>query len=303
MTTRWEVESAIRASNIEPPGRHIVLTLLTLTVAATAEIPPAHAPTFTDMERETGLSRSALTEWMRALADGGWVARVAFPEESRPGFRLSIGDPNAARAPRSNRKPRSANPDAACRQAVRPELDSIPPGGMAHTAERYADVPPGGTTEAGHLFLDSPTGSQTRTNPEPAPASGPAGRSSAKKHASKTEEKPREDVERICKYLAEWIIRNGSRQPTISKEWRDEARRLIDRDKRPVEEIRDVIRWCQRDPFWRKNILSMPKFRQQYDRLRLGWEDDPDNTRRSSGPTNQPYRNQNDDEYTKWVSQ
>lgn len=181
-------------------------------------------------------------------------------------------------------------------------LDGMPPGGTPHTAERYTDVPPGGTADGPHLLMDSPTESQTLSNLDPAPASGLAGRTSTKKRTTKTADEPREDVERICKYLAEWIIRNGSRRPTISKEWRDEARRLIDRDKRPVEEIRDVIRWCQRDPFWRKNVLSMPKFREQYDRLRLGWIDDPDNTRRTSTPAGQPYRNQSDNDYLEWIN-
>lgn len=302
MTTRWEVEKAVKASAIEPTGRHILLTLLTSSVAGTAEIPPAHVPTFTDMERETGLSRSALAEWMKALTDGGWVSRVPFPEESRLGFRLAIGDPNAARPARKKRDNEVNATDGAYRQAVQTELVPVPPGGMTHTAQRYADVPPGGTSDAALLFLDSPTGSQTLTNLDPAP---PSGRGKPKRTSKTTTDEPREDVERICNYLAEWITRNGSRKPTIGKEWRDEARRLIDIDKRPLDEIRDVIRWCQRDTFWRKNILSMPKFRAQYDRLRLGWQDDPDNTRRagSTGRGHEPYRNTHDDaDYERWAN-
>ena len=30
-----------------------------------------------------------------------------------------------------------------------------------------------------------------------------------------------------------------------------------------------LIRWCQADPFWRRNVLSMPTFRAKYDQLRL----------------------------------
>lgn len=303
MTTRWEVESAINASNIEPTGRHIVLWFLTKTVAATAEIPPAHAPTYSDMEKGTGLSRSALTEWMKALGDGEWIQRASFEAESRPGFRLAIGDPNASRAPRPKRGQAAAGLDGAYRQAVQPALVDMPPGGTPHTAERYVAVPPGGTASEPHLPLDSPTESPTLSNLDPAPAAGRTGRTPAKKRAAKNSEQPREDVDRICKYLAEWIIRNGSRQPTITQEWRDEARRLIDRDKRPVEEIRDVIRWCQRHPFWRKNVLSMPKFREQYDRLRLGWKDDPDNINRGAAAASQPYRNQDDNAYLEWINQ
>jgi hypothetical protein len=30
-----------------------------------------------------------------------------------------------------------------------------------------------------------------------------------------------------------------------------------------------IIDWCQTDAFWKGNILSMPKFREKYDRLRI----------------------------------
>lgn len=305
MTTRWEVEAAINASNVEPTGRHLVLWFLTLSVAATAEIPPPYAPTYTAMEEGTGLSRSALTEWMKALVDGKWISRATFAGESRPGFRLMIGDPNAARAPRKANKQGTKNADGAYRQAVRPAPTLMPPSGTTHTAERYADVPPGDTAAGSHLLKDSPTESPTpNTTPDPAPAAGRAAPKKRTTKAPKTEE-PREDVDRICTYLAEWIVRNGSRRPSITKEWRDEARRLIDRDGRPLDEIQKVIRWSQRDQFWRKNVLSMPTFRKQYDRLRLGWEDDPDNKKRGDGRTQggyEPYRNFDDDAYLEWIN-
>lgn len=40
-------------------------------------------------------------------------------------------------------------------------------------------------------------------------------------------------------------------------------------DKRDAGEIKRVIDWCQRDPFWQSNILSAGKLRQQYDKLVL----------------------------------
>lgn len=65
------------------------------------------------------------------------------------------------------------------------------------------------------------------------------------------------------------MIRNEVRRPVITKKWRTEARLLIDKDRRPLDEIRAVIAWCQKDSFWKANILSMPKFREKYDQLRL----------------------------------
>ena len=86
------------------------------------------------------------------------------------------------------------------------------------------------------------------------------------------------DVERICAYLAEWIVKNGSKRPTITKKWRTEARLLIDKDGRNLDEIRAVIAWCQRDTFWRSNILSLPKLREKYDQLRLAMQRDTTGT-------------------------
>jgi hypothetical protein len=95
----------------------------------------------------------------------------------------------------------------------------------------------------------------------------------------------RPDVEQICTLLADRIEANGSRRPTITKAWRDAARLLIDRDGRPVEAITKAIDWCQADDFWRANVLSMPKLREQYDRLRLAASRAGTNGRRTNGHT------------------
>lgn len=79
----------------------------------------------------------------------------------------------------------------------------------------------------------------------------------------------RPDVEELCTLLADLVERNGSKRPTITKAWRDAARLMLDRDERELDKAKNLIRWSQVDGFWRKNILSMPKFRQRYDQLRL----------------------------------
>lgn len=88
----------------------------------------------------------------------------------------------------------------------------------------------------------------------------------------------RADVESLCVLLADLVERNGSKRPKITQGWRDAARRMIDIDGRDPVKAEALIRWCQADEFWRGNILSMPKFRAQYDRLRLraiaDWERD-----------------------------
>lgn len=79
----------------------------------------------------------------------------------------------------------------------------------------------------------------------------------------------REDVERICKHLADRIEGNGGKRPSITKKWRDAARLMLDRDGRSEDQVHGAIEWCQRDEFWRANILSLPKLREKYETLRL----------------------------------
>ncbi len=79
----------------------------------------------------------------------------------------------------------------------------------------------------------------------------------------------RPDVEGLCVLLADLIEGNGSRRPTIGERWRDAARLMLDNDHRDHDEAERLIRWCQADEFWRSNVLSMPKFRERYDQLKL----------------------------------
>lgn len=80
---------------------------------------------------------------------------------------------------------------------------------------------------------------------------------------------PRPDVEELCQRLASRMVENGSKAPTISDRWRTEARLLLDRDQRPLENALRLIDWATADSFWKANILSIPKFREKYDQLRL----------------------------------
>jgi hypothetical protein len=92
---------------------------------------------------------------------------------------------------------------------------------------------------------------------------------SVKTSRPQSEPPKRPDVEEICSYLADKIVKNGSRRPRITPEWRNQARLLLDKDGCTVEMVKKAIDWCQADPFWSANILSMPKLREKYDQLRL----------------------------------
>lgn len=84
----------------------------------------------------------------------------------------------------------------------------------------------------------------------------------------------RVEVELLCEHLRDRIVSNGSRKPEITNGWRDAARLMIDKDKRPMGEIHRIIDWCQDHSFWQSNILGMPKLRDQYDKLRLQAKND-----------------------------
>jgi hypothetical protein len=84
----------------------------------------------------------------------------------------------------------------------------------------------------------------------------------------------REDVERLCVQLADRIEGNGSKRPAITQRWRDSARLMLDNDKYTEQQIRTAIDWCQGSEFWRRNVMSMPKLREQYERLRLEAKDE-----------------------------
>lgn len=99
---------------------------------------------------------------------------------------------------------------------------------------------------------------QNRTVPEPVPLPvSPDG-----------EKILRADVEAICQHLADRIAEDGSKRPTITEKWRQQARLLLDADGRNEQEVHAAIDWCQSHQFWRSNILSMPKLRERYDQLR-----------------------------------
>lgn len=58
------------------------------------------------------------------------------------------------------------------------------------------------------------------------------------------------------------------RQPKLDK-WADSVRLMRERDNRTDDQIRELFTWCNRDPFWKTNILSPDKLRTQWDDLQL----------------------------------
>ncbi len=79
MVDRWTVERAVRHSlcPLDPPGRQLILTLLTWSDPATATIPERFTPSLTDLVNATGLARSSVAKWLNLLegkdGEGGEV--------------------------------------------------------------------------------------------------------------------------------------------------------------------------------------------------------------------------------------
>jgi hypothetical protein len=111
-----------------------------------------------------------------------------------------------------------------------------------------------------------------------------------------TAEPARADVDGLCSHLCARIVANGSRTPEITRGWRDAARLLIDKDERDLDEAHRLIDWCQDHHFWQSNILGMPKFRDQYDKLRLQAKREQGGLRLVSGG-HQPWTDRPESDY------
>ncbi len=81
------------------------------------------------------------------------------------------------------------------------------------------------------------------------------------------------DYVRVVKYLINYIESNDSKyfknknKETLLGKWYDPIRLLVERDGRDILTIKEVIEWCQEDPFWKTNILSTEKLRKQFPTL------------------------------------
>lgn len=118
-----------------------------------------------------------------------------------------------------------------------------------------------------------------------------ASRSTNRKNICKTYDEHMENEnenENISKLLLNEIIKRKPdfKQPDLEK-WAVNIELMIRVDKRPLEQIKKVILWCQQDQFWQNNILSTSKLRKQYDQLVLKMEATNGNTTGNQKPVSQ----------------
>jgi hypothetical protein len=73
----------------------------------------------------------------------------------------------------------------------------------------------------------------------------------------------------LCNLLADLMVSNGVKRPTISGKWIGDIDKLIRIDEKTVEQVEAAIRWSQADSFWSSNIHSPAALRKQYEKMRL----------------------------------
>jgi DNA replication protein DnaD len=89
---------------------------------------------------------------------------------------------------------------------------------------------------------------------------------------------------RLSQYLFNHIKDNNpsAKEPNLET-WSKHFDYILRIDKRDIEEVKRVIKWCQHDSFWYKNILSPNKLREKYDTLVLQMNDPKKNSRNNKG--------------------
>jgi hypothetical protein len=73
-----------------------------------------------------------------------------------------------------------------------------------------------------------------------------------------------ENAEMLFKLIKE--NNSEARKPNLEA-WANELRLMREKDERTDEAIKYLINWSQKDSFWKTNILSAAKLRQQYEQL------------------------------------
>jgi hypothetical protein len=178
----------------------------------------------------------------------------------------------------------------------KPQPSTLPP--PPETDDSLPDEPPN-DSENGSTN-ESPNGSQNGSeNHSMTEEEGDKDRDKdvreRRKSAAPPADTPRPDVDEICDRLVQHLVANNCKPPTVNGKWRDSARLLLDRDNRPLAEVLAVLDWSQRHTFWRGIVLSLPKFREKYDQLRIQRENEI--TGRASNGHRAPQASRPDEAY------
>jgi len=80
-----------------------------------------------------------------------------------------------------------------------------------------------------------------------------------------------DEVINLTSLLASLILNNNpnAKIPSNLGKWHKEMDRLMKIDNECQETIEAVVKWSQKDAFWKSNILSVPKLREKFQQLKL----------------------------------
>lgn len=105
--------------------------------------------------------------------------------------------------------------------------------------------------------------------------------------SKKTATAPSREASQLAALLKDEILRNAPKFKITQQQernWATVADLMLRRDRRPEDEIAELIRWVQHDEFWRSNILSMGKLREKYDQLQMKQTGSNSNGKLSTAP-------------------
>jgi hypothetical protein len=111
-----------------------------------------------------------------------------------------------------------------------------------------------------------PSGNQVTTKSQPLKNNV----NTEKKEKNKKTFLPDSDEYRLSELLLNLIrVRNPNYKEPNLQTWSGEINKMIRIDSRTAEEIEFMIKWCQKDSFWKTNILSTYKLREKFPQLLL----------------------------------
>lgn len=112
---KWRVNMAVRASNLPPAARLVMLVLSDMADARTGVIPDKHCPSLASLARDTGHGESTVKAQLAELERLGWVIRIRPNAHERARhvptrYRIQVGSagderPVLKRKPRARSKP------------------------------------------------------------------------------------------------------------------------------------------------------------------------------------------------------
>lgn len=109
---KWQVNMAVRRSNLPPAARLVMFVLSDRADAKTGIIPDKHVPSLTDLADDTGHGESTVKSQLNVLEALGWVIRSRPDKKAQgryasTGYRIQVGSPGEERTPhkRARSKP------------------------------------------------------------------------------------------------------------------------------------------------------------------------------------------------------